>query len=698
MTRVGGLVNFRKDINGLRALAVALVLLFHLNAPGFHAGFIGVDIFFVISGFLMTRIILGRAERQAFSLSQFYLDRFARIFPALAAMVGCTLAFGFAVVDPVALRTMGKHAAGALLFVSNVQFWLEAGYFDVSSRSRWFLHTWSLSVEWWFYMAYPLVLLTLRRVLKGDRAMAVALGVALLASLGLSVLAGLVPSGRASSFGFYMLPTRAWEMLAGALVALSPDRLRPRASARRAGVQLAGLALLALSLALYDQRTPWPTGFAVLPVVGAVLILAAGEERLFANRAVQWIGRASYSIYLWHWPVVVALAYFELQSPWARTAAGLASLGLGGLSHRFVEVPAQAWIKTSGRPRVHAAGLALAGVVLACLGGTVAALEGVPSRVRGDAALYADAAKASGEWAYPPACGGLSAAGEIKACTLGTPSKTGDVLIIGDSFAEMWFARAKALEPQLRDHAVVFATKAGCPPVPGLERKDPGFNCARFHRAVSEEAKKPRYVSVIYAGMWARYFSSEGPPLVNLEAASALRNLGSEISRLRSLGKHVTVIKTSPYPDVDVTEEMRRHAFLGDSSPPADHFDFQAVTRNSRQIEAGLAALQAQDVTVIDPVAALCHGTVCQALDHGRTIYMDGAHLRASYMAANGGLIDDQLLTPAPSFALAQSGPADPLVATGLARRGTPSRIETSWVGPGVGDLQPPAGRVQRLP
>ena len=214
---------FRLDINGLRAWAVVAVVLFHFGLPGVSGGFVGVDVFFVISGFLMTGIIVSALERGSFSLWSFYLARARRIMPALIVLCAAVLLLGWFILMPKEYQPLGRHARESLLFVSNLTYLAEAGYFDTASHEKWLLHTWSLSVEWQFYLLQPLLLMGIWRFFPSRRAVSnLLLGLALL-SLGWSIWLTVDNPNRA----FYLLQSRAWALLLGALVYLHGDRLRP---------------------------------------------------------------------------------------------------------------------------------------------------------------------------------------------------------------------------------------------------------------------------------------------------------------------------------------------------------------------------------------------------------------------------------------------------------------------------------------
>ena len=326
--------NFRADINGLRAWAVAAVIFYHFGIPGFSGGFVGVDVFFVISGFLMTGIVVKGLERGNFSLMGFYMARGRRIVPALVAVCAVLLAMGWWVLLPPDYKMLGSHAVYSLAFLSNVEFWQEAGYFDVASHEKWLLHTWSLSVEWQFYLILPVVLWVVWRLKPGRAVQTWAVGSGLVASLAACVLVTNSQPGTA----FYLLPTRAWEMLGGGLVFLLAAKPKLSDTHRR-GLEFIGLMLIVVSVVFFDRDTVWPGWRAMLPVVAAMLVLLANRHSQWtASKLPQWLGDRSYSLYLWHWPVYVALVYFEfIDNPVATSGALVLTALLGHLSYVWVE-------------------------------------------------------------------------------------------------------------------------------------------------------------------------------------------------------------------------------------------------------------------------------------------------------------------------------------------------------------------------
>ncbi|MGD8173287.1 acyltransferase family protein [Vibrio sp. TRT 21S02] len=323
-------MHFRYDINGLRAIAVIAVVLFHFEPSWIPGGFAGVDVFFVISGFLMTGIIFRGLQNNDFSIAKFYVARANRIIPALATLCLFLLIFGWFYLTPGDYEVLGKHIASSVSFLSNVVYWKEAGYFASSSHEKWLLHTWSLSVEWQFYIIYPIVLVLLSKLISLNNIKRL-LVIGSVISYGLSVYA----THRWPDPSYFLLPTRAWEMMLGGVVFLYP--ITNLQDQKKRWMEWAGLMLILLSYALVSSDIPWPGHFAAIPVLGAFLILAANRQNsLITNNIVfQKLGKWSYSIYLWHWPIVVAGYYFGIENWWVY---GLPlSTFCGYLSFKFIE-------------------------------------------------------------------------------------------------------------------------------------------------------------------------------------------------------------------------------------------------------------------------------------------------------------------------------------------------------------------------
>jgi peptidoglycan/LPS O-acetylase OafA/YrhL len=327
---------FRNDINGLRAYAVILVVLFHFQIFGFSAGYLGVDIFFVISGYLMTKIIIKELKKQQFSFTDFYLARIVRIFPALLFLILFLTILGWFIFIPEDFKNFAKDARYSLTFLSNDLYYRQAGdYFAADTHDKALLHTWSLSVEWQFYLLFPLLLFIYSKFDKQLKYIGILLGAIFIASLSFSILM----TAKDTMYGFFKLTTRMWELIAGGLVYYYFDHKRLTVPLQKLSEGI-GFSLILLSLVLYNPNTAWPSFFALLPVAGTIFILIANrQDSIFTQtKIIQNIGSASYSIYLWHWPVFFLLNYFFIKlNFWSLSISLILSFLLGWLSYKYIE-------------------------------------------------------------------------------------------------------------------------------------------------------------------------------------------------------------------------------------------------------------------------------------------------------------------------------------------------------------------------
>ena len=323
-------MNFRKDINGLRAIAVIAVVLFHFNPSWMPGGFAGVDVFFVISGFLMTGIIFRGIENEKFSILSFYVARANRIIPALAALCLVLVIFGWFYLTPLDYRALGKHVGASMGFLSNIIYWKESGYFDAASHNKWLLHTWSLSVEWQFYIIYPLILVMMRKFMSIQVMKKIVLAGMVLGFFYCIVITYWKPSD-----SYYLLSTRAWEMMVGGVAYLYPFTIQDK---RKKLVEWIGLTLILASYIFISQDNPWPGYLAIIPVLGSFFIIQAQRKNslMTGNFIFQKLGAWSYSIYLWHWPFVVAIYYFSLNEMFIYIGI-TCSILLGFISNKYIE-------------------------------------------------------------------------------------------------------------------------------------------------------------------------------------------------------------------------------------------------------------------------------------------------------------------------------------------------------------------------
>ena len=329
-------MNFRYDIGFLRAIAVLAVVFFHFQIPYFSGGFIGVDIFFVISGFLMSSIIIGNIEKDNFSFSDFFLKRISRIVPALIVMLLCISIASYFLLLPKDIETINKNALFSLLFSSNITYYLSSGYFDPSSLSNFLLHTWSLSVEWQFYILYPILLFCSYRLLK-LRSYYILLLHFLLIIASIGYMYYLIEND--PSFSFYMFPTRAWEMLLGGFAFCLSPYLTKTPHSIKVILSTLSFACLLLCICLFDENEiSWPSTYTLLPVVATFLIiLMKWENNFFKFKTFQYIGNISYSWYLWHWPLFVFTYYFALKGYETTIGLIIISFIMANISYYFIE-------------------------------------------------------------------------------------------------------------------------------------------------------------------------------------------------------------------------------------------------------------------------------------------------------------------------------------------------------------------------
>lgn len=341
-------MKYRADVDGLRALAVLPVIAYHMGIGGIPGGFTGVDIFFVISGYLICGIIFNSAMAGNFSYLDFYKRRCLRILPPLFVVLLATLIFGYYHLLPAQFTDLSNSALAALLSASNIFFWKTTGYFDGPADLKPLLHTWSLAVEEQFYILFPIVLLLVIRLFRHRTTQVMLLVIA--GSLLLSVY-GVT---RKPTFTFYMLPTRAWEMALGGIIAIAGlEAKTARYSTNLKHVMsLAGLGLILFGFLWLDTTMPFPAWNALYPCLGSFLIILAGQQsvvsRLLALKPVVYIGMISYCLYLWHWPIIVYARMFFNFEPGVRELVILAlTFTLAVASRYLIEIPFRyrlAWV------------------------------------------------------------------------------------------------------------------------------------------------------------------------------------------------------------------------------------------------------------------------------------------------------------------------------------------------------------------
>lgn len=614
---------FRNNINALRALAVIAVVLFHFRIPGFDGGFVGVDVFFVISGFLMTGIIVDGLRRGEFSLLGFYASRARRIIPALAVLCLALMLFGFVYLPLDDYRELLRTAKNSLLFTSNLHFAEDGDYFSAPLHENWLLHTWSLSVEMQFYLFYPLLLPLLFRWL-GERAMAWML--ALLGGVSLAASVLLTESHPVAAF--YLLPTRAWEMILGGLVFLFPLGL---SRLGRGLLEGAGLAMILIAVLAFSGSDPWPGHLALLPALGAAMVIQANSNSLFSRVVpLQWVGRISYSVYLWHWPLVVFLYVCGLlhSTPHVLVAL-LLTLALGYLSYRWVE-SSVGKVRRPSRALLKHCGMALVLVVVASAGGSL--VKKYPALrfafEEHERPVYASTL-------YTRECYPDAADRDVVDCRLGEGEVR--VILFGDSHAE---STAAAVQIVNREAALSWS-RGGCPTLMDfqmqdreLESKCRAFNQRRFELLKHEYPGVPVVLlsrAALYSdnrreNRFRVYFDGQR----HQDSATFARQFDAEYARtVCALAEQRPVYIVRPIPEMPFSVykglnlQARILGSTSDISVPLEAYR----ERNRRANEAIDYAAARCQVQVLDPAPWLCPDGACMGSLEGRALYFDDNHL-----------------------------------------------------------------------
>jgi len=619
---------FRRDINGLRAWAVVAVVLYHFMVPGISGGYAGVDVFFVISGYLMCGIIYKGVKQKKFSIGGFYLARARRIFPALIFLCITCLVFGWFLLMPEEYQLLGKHVRESLTFTSNLKYLKESGYFDIAAQEKWLLHTWSLSVEWQFYLIFPLFIVGAARLFGAHRSLLPVL----LSFFFISFLWCVWVTEQQPAAGFYTLQSRAWEMLAGALVFAAKER---GFSVRNSRVlEWAGFALIVAAFVIFQKQTLWPGWRATLPVAGSMLVLLANRPSsyLTGSDVAQWLGSRSYSIYLWHWPLVVALTYAGALSEWYWVISAIVlSLILGHVSYVCVEVPAQKRLVSFSK-KVSVT------VVLASLITTAALAQivrdsGFPNRLPPEVAVI----EAERQNHNPRMYECLNAEAY---CIYGDEGKSLRAIVMGDSHAD---AAVTAVVEALPDDggSVLFRGGSGCLIVFGMKFTNDLSHCnALNERLYEEHSELTLGVPVIIFGRTSEFvnagqLSAEERPKFFFEqyqsefTVELLQEFSTQyVNTLCSLAEYRPVYVVRPIPEmpVDVPTMVGRGVLFGEMRNPALPLaDYQR--RHAFVMELQDDAAKRCGIKILDPRPYLCDGENCYGGYEGRPLYRDEDHL-----------------------------------------------------------------------
>ena len=662
---------YRADVDGLRALAIIPVLLFHAFPTVVPGGFVGVDIFFVISGFLISSIIFRGLQRERFSFAGFYANRIKRIFPALLLVLGVCAVFGWFSLLPDEYAQLGKHILGGAGYVENLVLRREAGYFDTSSFLKPLMHLWSLGIEEQFYLTYPLLLWAVWRLRGNLLAVLVPL---VLISFSLNVWQ--VRSDAVSSF--FLPQTRFWELwIGGALAYL--DIFRPDVGRRLTGkgitasaavvpniLSTVGVVLIGVSL-LRVRESAFPGWWALLPVCGAALLIVAGPAawmngRILSNRVAVFVGLISYPLYLWHWPILSFARIIrgdDLSRGIRIGAVGLSFL-LAWATWRFVESPIRfgrkIWIKT--------AALTLMSVIIAGVGYTIHYRDGFVSRFKN---VPGDVGWLQPEIPSSKDCLKALGTDQMRFCRMAGKGPP-DVVLIGDSHAGSLYS---GLASAYSRHSLVLMNlgEAGCVPFYDTESYTLGrqrTDCRPLvNRMLDFAASSPSVRTIILSArgplnMTGQYFGEDplGPKVISWDGAAKNSDqaevfaaaLKDTVSRLSATGKNVVLFIDWPELNFNPRSCLPRPVALFSHVRPLCGVPRSEVDARNRAYREVIFTMKKEfsGLGVFDPFPYLCDATACYAMRDGRLLYQDDNHLSAEGSAYLGEKFTAEQSLPSP--------------------------------------------------
>ena len=645
--------NYRPDIDGLRAFAVLSVVLYHAFPKVLRGGYVGVDIFFVISGFLISSILFKEITENRFSIIAFYGRRIRRIFPALAVCMAAVLAYGFVVLIPFELAQLGKHVFFGASFLSNIVLWSESGYFDSAASLKPLLHLWSLGVEEQFYIFWPALLWLLFRIKAPAGRF---LAVLFLASFAINIALSI----SSPTADFYLPVSRFWELLAGAGLAWRRNiRIAPNV---RSAMSVAGLAALLISVTVFTAETNFPGWPALLPVAGAMALILAGPQAIvnrtaLSSRIAVFIGLISYPLYIWHWPLISYALIIRMEKPLTplmAVALVAASVLLAWLTYRFIESPIRFGAHRRRQTLIVTAGMTILGVC----GLVVWVNSGFPERFppypNGLDIRKINAAK----WdpIYQPTRDmEVVDQDTILISHLGHGSRK--VILAGDSMLQHYGPRVQQLSDEGKLAAnTYFVTLPSCAPVPGFIIET--SRCAVLPGLLIDLLRREKVQSVVLGASWIGYDGDKlmaerngrRLPLNTAEGRDAFyANLEDYVRALQGEGARVYLVLGVPgyhaqlNPDKMVTRSLTGFQIAAEFDKKLSVAELLVA---HAAVNARLRAIaEHTGATLLDPFPDVCGtGENCSPLfGAGEPKFSDGMHLRPAFVAEHIHFLDPLL-------------------------------------------------------
>ena len=645
-------ISYRADIDGLRALAVMMVTVFHFNLfDAGEAGFMGVDVFFVISGYLITSIIIKDLDRGTFTFKDFYYRRIKRLAPALFFTLLATYLVGLIFLFPDQIVDLSKEIAVAQAYVSNIYFWQNVDYFGLQSSDIHLLHTWSLGLEEQFYIIYPIALFFTYRYLRKFTLHAIILGA--LVSFGLNLL---FVEGKPQAT-FYLLPTRAWELLIGALVSFAVTAPGPRQSLARL-LSYTGIVLIVACLVLYDHATHFPGYFALLPSLGAAAIIYAGHfhgsfvRRLFELSPVVYLGRISYPIYLVHWPInVYAAQYFEAGYDVAmRTLMFVVCLLTAAFVYHAVETPVRRLrgLQSPGNLfKFYGAGLATTGLLV----GLVIATDGLPGRFEQTTVELADYVNDR----PPPFVRDCihrrdAPLAEADMCSLGADTAADPTwFVYGDSHA--WAAYG-AIDAWLtsKGEKGLFTFNHGCLPVPEVKFVKDRRKCGAFNRRVTEFIETTDIENIFVISFWRQIregkISIDGTTVAGPDEAERIftNGLANLVERVAEADKRLVIWEPLPPSNTSVPVALAKQDAFG--WPAELEYPISRYREEFAPFFNALEQIPNGRTRSFSPSRLLCAAERCRPVLDGKPVFTDNNHLTYSLRRTWAAELRRQLARP----------------------------------------------------
>lgn len=621
----GAASTYRRDIDGLRAVAILCVVIFHAFPGVLPGGFVGVDVFFVISGFLISRIIFSGLAAGSFEFSSFYAHRVKRIAPALVVVLMTCFAFGWLVLLPDEFKQLGKHIAAGAGFFQNFMLWSEAGYFDKASALKPLMHLWSLSIEEQFYIFYPLLVWAMWKI--GRSVIGV---IAALAVVSFAINLGGVASHPIATF--YLPQSRVWELLCGAILAYAQIhhwRVVAAVQSHRYlahGLSVVGMALIAGAATSIVSSEYFPGWLALLPVTGTVLLIASGPNAcinrfVLSIRPMVVVGLISYPLYLWHWPILSFAHIIDAEAPTGivRDGAIILSFALAWLTYRFIELP----IRYGKLPTARVVtGLAASLIAAIGVGSSTVVAGGFTTR---QAALVNQVNKF--DYPYIHACDAFTGMkpDDDRCSSDRLPPTAPGVVVIGDSVSNAYAATLTEYSKLVEGFSYMQFGRGLCPM---LNDYGPAF-CARMTAyARNYITNHPSVHTVVLASNWPLYFNGQdwaGVRELKETPERFRRAFNQTVEYYQSLGKKVVVF----YPPAAGADPrscvVRAFTLTRRSACDPDAREARAIDGNYRPTFDPY--LESRNVAIFDPFPALCENGSCKMLDGHKLLWSDGGHM-----------------------------------------------------------------------